>query len=260
MKFPLLYLKKIKKTNEESNKDEDYTKENNEFTSNTNSYNKKKESIQIQIRENIYSKMPFKEYTNFGRKKKLREGLGKHNKFSDDNLTNKIKNMIKNSYTKFINKLISTIYSKKNSNDSKNKQLYKLSQKNERSKTEYNKSLLNKAMQSVFSEDISTKYKKLDPKHNKKLIEELLDEPDEEKRLIFQKIFNLSFLDVLKHFRGSIFIKELSGMTTFKDYLNKTDFGNYLEKYKEILTIFIYNYEIIVMEKHSRINKKKLNN
>ena len=37
--------------------------------------------------------------------------------------------MIKNSYTKFINKLISTIYSKKNSNDSKNKQLYKLSQK-----------------------------------------------------------------------------------------------------------------------------------
>ena len=33
-------------------------------------------------------------------------------------------------------------------------------------------------MQSVFSEDINTKYKKLDPKHNKKLIEELLDEPD----------------------------------------------------------------------------------
>ena len=126
---PSLFKENTKKTNEESNKDEDHTKENNEFTSNTNSYNKKKESIQIQIRENIYSKMPFKEYTNFGRKKKLREGLGKHNKFSDDNLTNKIKNMIKNSYTKFINKLISTIYSKKNSNDSKNKQLYKLSQK-----------------------------------------------------------------------------------------------------------------------------------
>ena len=73
-------------------------------------------------------------------------------------------------------------------------------------------------MQSVFSEDISTKYKKLDPKHNKKLIEELLDEPDEEKRLIFQKIFNLSFLDVLKHFRGSILIKELSGINSFNDY------------------------------------------
>ena len=256
-----LFKENTKKTKEESKKDKDFIKDNSNLTSYTNSdYKKKAESIQVKVRENLYSKMPFKEYTNKGRKRKLHEELGKHNKFSDDNLTNKIKNRIKNSFTKFVNKLISTINSKRNSNDSKNKQLYKLSQKNERSKTEYNKSLLNKAMQSVFSEDISTKYKKLDPKHNKKLIEELLDEPDEEKRLIFQKIFNLSFLDVLKHFRGSIFIKELSGMTTLKDYLNKTDFGNYSEKYKEILTIFIYNYEKIVIEKHSRINKKKLNN
>ena len=257
-----LFKENTKKTKEESKKDKDFIKDNSNLTSYTNSdYKKKAESIQVKVRENLYSKMPFKEYTNKGRKRKLHEELGKHNKFSDVNLINKVKNRIKNSFTKFVNKLISTINSKRNSNDSKNKQLYKLSQKKgERSKKEYNKSLLNKTMQSIFSEDISTKYKKLDPKHNKKLIEELLNEPDGKKRLIFQKIFNLSFLDVLKHFRGSIFIKELSGMTTFKDYLNKTDFGKNSEDYSEILTIFMYNYEKIVMEKHSRIIKKKLNN
>ena len=260
--MPSLFKENTKKTKEESNKDEDFIKADDDLTHNTNSdYKKKVDNIQVKMRENIYSKMPFRENTNKGRKTKLYEGLGKHNKFSDDNLIKKIKNMFKKSFTKFINKKISTMYSQNDSNNSKNKQLYKLSQKQgERSKTEYNKSLLNRTLQSVFSEDISTKYKKLDPKHNKKLIEELLDEPDEEKRLVFQKIFNLSFLDGLKHFRGSIFIKELSGMTTFKDYLNKTDFGNYSEKYKEILTIFIYNYEKIVMEKNSRISKKKLNN
>jgi hypothetical protein len=134
----------------------------------------------------------------------------------------------------------------------------KLSQKQvEKKNAKYNKSFLNRTLQSIFSGDISTKYKKYNIKHNKELIEELLNEQDGEKRLIFQNIFNLSFLDGLKHFRGSIFIKELSEMTTFKDYLNKTDFGNNSKDYKEILIIFMNNYEKIVMEKHSRKGKNQ---
>ena len=86
----------------------------------------------------------------------------------------------------------------------------------------------------------------------------MINEQDEEKRLFFQKTFNLSFLDVLKHFRGSIFIKELSGINSFNDYLNKTDFGKNSKEYKEILSIFMNNYETIVMEKHSREKKKKI--
>jgi hypothetical protein len=43
----------------------------------------------------------------------------------------------------------------------------------------------------------------------------------------------------------------------FKEYVNKTDFGNNSEKYKEILIIFMNNYEKIVMEKHSKVKKKK---
>ena len=66
------------------------------------------------------------------------------------------------------------------------------------------------------------------------------------------------FFRKLKHFRGSIYIKELSGMTLFKDYVNKNVFGKNSKEYKEILSIFMNNYETIVMEKHSREKKKKI--
>ena len=220
-----------------------------------------KESIQLKMRNNIYLKKPFKEKKLIGRKKKSSEGLGEHNKFSDDNLIRKVKNIVLETTSLFINQKISLAYSSDNQNSQnvlKNKQLLKLSQKQvEKKNVEYNKSFLNRALQSIFSEDISTKYKKYNVKHNKNLIEELLNEEDEEKRLFFQAIFNLSFLDVLKHFRGSIFIKELSGINSFNDYLNKTDFGKNSKEYKEILSIFMNNYEKIVMGKHSRKGKNQ---
>ena len=220
-----------------------------------------KESIQLKMRNNIYLKKPFKEKKLIGRKKKSNEGLGEHNKFSDDNLIRKVKNIVLETTSLFINQKIALAYSSDNQNSQnvlKNKQLLKLSQKQvEKKNVEYNKSFLNRTLQSIFSEDISTKYKKYNVKHNKNLIEELLNEEDEEKRLFFQAIFNLSFLDVLKHFRGSILIKELSGINSFNDYLNKTDFGKNSKEYKEILSIFMNNYEKIVMGKHSRKGKKQ---
>ena len=213
------------------------------------------------MRNNIYLKKPFKEKKLIGRKKKSSEGLGEHNKFSDDNLIRKVKNIVLETTSLFINQKIALAYSSDNQNSQnvlKNKQLLKLSQKQvEKKNVEYNKSFLNRTLQSIFSEDISTKYKKYNVKHNKNLIEELLNEEDEEKRLFFQAIFNLSFLDVLKHFRGSILIKELSGINSFNDYLNKTDFGKNSKEYKEILSIFMNNYEKIVMGKHSRKGKKQ---
>ena len=46
-------------------------------------------------------------------------------------------------------------------------------------------------------------------------------------------------------------------MKTFKDYLEKTNFGNNSEEYKKILTIFMNNFEKIIIEKHSRKRSKK---
>ena len=217
-----------------------------------------KDSIQIKMKNNIYLKKPFKEKKLIGRKKKSNEGLGEHNKFSDDNLIRRIKNIVLDSVSVFINKKILSFYSGDNPNSLKEKQLFKLGQNQaERSKVDYNKLFLNHTLQSIFSEDISTKYKKHNIKHNKILIEQLINEENEEIRLIFKNIFNLTFIDCLKHFRGSIFIKELSEMKTFKDYLEKTNFGNYSEEYKEILIIFMNNFEKIIIEKHSRKRSKK---
>ena len=53
-----------------------------------------KEYIQKNIRDNIYIKKPFKEKKKLGRKIKLEENLGEHNKFSDDNIQRKLKNAI----------------------------------------------------------------------------------------------------------------------------------------------------------------------
>ena len=52
------------------------------------------EAIQLKVKENIYSKRPFKEKKLLGRKKKAYEGLGEHNKFSNDNIIRKIKYVI----------------------------------------------------------------------------------------------------------------------------------------------------------------------
>jgi hypothetical protein len=224
-------------------------------------YKNDAENIQIKMRQNLYLKRPFKEEKNYGRKKKSNEGLGEHNKFSDDNLIRRSKHFILDSIFNYINKKIKILYSNESTNNLKKKQLLKLSQKSvETSKVEYNKIFIYKTLQSIFSENVSTRYSRFSINHNKNLIEYLLNEKDEKKRLIFYKIFNLTFLDCLKHFRGTIFIEELDGMKKFNEYLNETDFGYNSDEYKKILEIFINNYEKIIMEKKPRKQIKKNNN
>ena len=210
------------------------------------------------MRQNLYLKRPFKEEKNYGRKKKLKEGSGEHNKFSDDNLIRRSKHFALESVWNYINKKIKILYSNESPNILKKKQLLKLSQKSaERSKVEYNKIFIYKTLGEIFSEDVSTRYSRFNINHNKNLIDNLLNEKDEKKRITFQKIFKLTFLDCLKHFRGNVFIEELDGMKKFDDYLNETDFGYNSDEYKKILKIFINNYEKIVMEKNPRKKKQK---
>ena len=78
--------------------------------------------------------------------------------------------------------------------------------------------------------------------YNKNLINELLNEKDNEKRTIFEKIFNLTFVQVLKHFRKEIFIEELKGLTRIDEVCEKFDnskgdkeeYKNYFKKILEI--------------------------
>ena len=209
--FPLIFTDKVQ-TKEESNKDMDQIEfcklynikdENKALCFDKNN----KELIQQKIKEKILLKRPFKEKKFLGRKTKIEEGLGEHNKFSDDNLIRKCKNLVLDSIYKFINEKIVNLYKNENENKNKNilkdKQLFKLAQnQKERALVSYNKLLLNEKLQSIFSEAISTKYKRYNKSHNKEIIKDLLNEKDDTKKLIFQKIFNLTFMDCLNHFRG----------------------------------------------------------
>lgn len=112
------------------------------------------------------------------------------------------------------------LYSNESERLLKEKRLFKLKQNQSiKSGTNYNKTFLNKTLREIFSENISTKYSRYSPSHNKNLIEFLINKKDEIKKTIFNKIFNITFLDCLKHFRGSVLFDELQGMNLLNKYI-----------------------------------------
>ena len=207
-------------------------------------------------RKNTFEKT-FLRKKDLGRKKKEYEGLGLHNKFSDDNIIRKVKNAILQNARIFINSKIKTIYEYKNNKFSKKKELLKMKKSQSiSSRVDYNKNFLEKTLGEIFSEDISSKYIQYPSAHNKKLIESLINDEDEQKKKIFNEIFNLTFLDCLNHFRGRKIIEELEGLNNLEDYIKRAK----IIKDKEYCTIFKYfvnNFEKIIMDKKSRIKNKK---
>ena len=121
----------------------------------------------------------------------------------------------------FINEKIRTIFAYEDKKILKEKKIFKLKQNQLiSSKTDYNKDFLEKTLGVIFSGDISTKYSCYPSTHNKKLIESLINDKDDKIRNIFKNIFDLTFVDCLKHFRGSKIVEELEGMNNFKEIKN----------------------------------------
>ena len=217
------------------------------------------EEIQMKVKQKIYLKRPFKEKKTLGRKRKLDESLGKHNKFSDDNILRKCKHAVLNSILNFINKKIKTVYSYEDEMILKEKKLLKLKQNQSiNSKANYNKTFINKTIKEIFSENISSKYSRHPPSHNKDIIKMLINESDEIKKSTFTKIFSLTFLDCLNHFRGSIILDDLQGMNQVNNYIKEGKIGNADEEYCTIFNYFINNFENIIMAKKAR--RRKSNN
>lgn len=217
-----------------------------------------KQLIQQKIKENIHSKKPFKEKKKLGRKIKSNECLGEHNKFSDDNIHRKLRNAVLKSVLRFINQKIKIIYSIDPKIEIKDMRLLKLKQNSlEKGRVDYNKKLLNLSLKSIFSEEVSSKYSRYLPHHNKDLIEKLLNETDEKKYNVFNKIFNLTFSDCLNHFRGSSFVEELSGLKNFEEYFRELKSVKNKDVYKKVLKYSLDNYEKEIMEKRERKRFKK---
>ena len=162
-------------------------------------------------------------------KKRGRINTGKskiiHNKYSDDNLRRKCKHLVLQNLMKFINDKIKEIYGHIGYG-MKIKKLLIINQEQISNATiKFNKNFLSKKLSEIFSVNISTRYTNFDKEHNKILISELINDKDEIKRNYFKMLFNLTFVDCLRHFNGSKNIQILNDMTLFSQ-LNIEDDEN----------------------------------
>ena len=177
----------------------------------------------------------------------------KHTKFSDDNLRRKCKVIVLSSVRDFINGKLTSIYK------SKEKQIMTLNKSQTiNSKINDNKDFMKKSLGEIFSDSISTKYTSFLRNKNEKLITELLNEKDEAKRIYFQKLFALSFLECIDHFSNKKPNELLKGMKQFEQFKNqplklkKNFIDSSNEDYMSSLEYYLMNYENILNRKNSR--------
>lgn len=192
-----------------------------------------------------------------GRKKKDSGEKGGHNKYTHDIIIRKIKSILFKYLISFIN-----IKIKENYGNNYDKKLLNLSSDQILINTKENKMLLKKKLKDILSGNISGRFTnpKHDKKHNKNLIQNLLNEEDEKKRNVFEKIFNLTFLDVLKHFRAvkaEEIVEELNGLKTLKDVEYSKDDD---EDYKKYFEDFVNEFEDKINGKKERNPKKNKKN
>ena len=200
-----------------------------------------------------------------GRKLKSSSEKRKNNKFRQDNMIRRIKTMILKNIYNYLNSFINAVYNG-NIGDGKNKKkLLKLRYKQVlESKADENINFLKKTLKDLFSDNITTKYKNFGLDFNKNLIEKLLKEEDENKKIIFEEIFNLTFLECLKHIIGSQNIELLNGINgkdgidTLDKIVNNLDHDDD-EEYKEKFKKTAQNFEKIITSIKKR-KKKRVNN
>ena len=239
-----LIIEKHMKTNIEKK-----SSNNNLFEVNTGSFSESNSSK----KRNKNSKL--------GRKRKNENIKGKHNKFSNDILISKCKHIILNSAFIFINQQIKKLYNNNIGDGYFKKQLLTL--KNEpksNTTTKYNKELLTKTLGEIFSENISNRYSNYSEQHNQSLIKKLINEDNFVKRFYFQKLFSLTFLQCLKHFRGEETIQELEGMKLFSDIKYELNNDDDDDDYIRTVEIYIKTYENIIYRKKIRKSRKECSN
>ena len=175
---------------------------------------------------------------------------GEHNKFSDDNLRRKVKHLVLKNVFDFINEKIRSMYRVINKGIF-TKQLLTINQKQISDATIlFNKKFLEKPLKDIFSVEISKRYTNYLESHNKNLINFLMnEEEDENKRVYFNNLFNLKFIECLEHFRGQADYIHLEGMKTFDEI--KDDFAKD-KNYLDVLTNYVEEYENITRNKKER--------
>ena len=189
-------------------------------------------------------KINLKNKPRLGRKRKTDNSIGQHNKFSCDNLRRKAKTLIIDYALDFINEKINKIYKSNLGEGITIKKLLPINRFTKGDTTiQHNKEILSKTLGDIFSIEISARYTYYSPNHNKELIKRLLNEKDENKRIYFKKLFNITFLECIKGFCGNDSSDELKDFKKFSEIKNKfkdepeyiNELESYLKKYENII-------------------------
>ena len=212
-----------------------------------------------------------KNYKKRGRKTKIKHDKNEneeseqkiHSKFSNDNLTKKCKNIVLKSALESINKKIEEKYKNNIGFGKFNKKLQILNQENKvKSTAKDDKLFLHKTLKEIFSDNISSRLYNYSENHNKVIIESLINDEDEEKRIYFNNLFNITFLEYLNYFISSetCNLNNNSILYGFKDFSSIKDslIQNNDEDYVNALIEYLKNFEEIINKKRSRNSKKKL--
>ena len=185
---------------------------------------------------------------------KLKE---KHTKFSYDNLKRECKHLVIENVIKFINNKIYEVYKGDIGQGLAIKKLFKLNQTQKvNADVQFNKLFITKTLKEILSQDITKKFKFYDYNHNKKVIENILSGKKEE----FEKIFNTTFIDCVKHFIGEKEIEEFQGLTLFcelkEEIIKKHEKDG--ESYYENLKLFLKGFENKITRAKSRKKRNEI--
>ena len=159
-----------------------------------------------------------------------------HTKKSKDNLRCKIKFLLLKSIREYINTKIDNKYKF----GGKHFGQLLIMKKNEKESICFYRKFFQKTIREIFSEDITNRYsnENCSKDHNKKLIEKLLNDDDEEKRKFYNELFDLKLINCLQHFRSYAKYYLLEGLKKFKEIKyelkKKGEDDNYIEKLKKL--------------------------
>ena len=214
----------------------------------------------ILISENLTKKIDIKKSDNnttllLGNKRKNNNNnKGKiHDNLATDNLLKSSKRLIINELFDFINNKIKEIYNNNIGNGLLKKELKKLSQDQiVNTRLSDNIEFLNKSLENIFSEKITGRVTNCLSSKNIEIIKELREEEDIEKKEYFNGLFNLTFFQCLKHFRGEEENTYIKGLKKFSELINKNKIKEKGEDYIKHLKDFLDNYEIILSNKKPR--------
>lgn len=205
--------------------------------------------------------------TLLGRKKKNSGEIGKHNKYSENNMIRKLKVIIKNAILNFINSKIqnelqlTNIIIKDKPLEKEKIRLLNIKQ-DQIVDTSVNNNIkfLNTKIKDILSYEISGNYNNYPKEFNKFLIEKLYTIKNSEKVTC---IFDITFLECLKYFRMDEDIINDSKYMCLRGFeKNYEEIKDKLlkdndEKYVNGIINLMKNYEKIYYNKKSRAKKKK---